>query len=268
MTDDSTNSTDGVPLDDLPLENTRRTLLRALGGAALVGGASGVVAGGDDDDHDDGQTDAHERLSFWIFDRLELHGLSTHDDAITLDELSLEGPVGNDTDAELLCVTDLEAVVEDDHLTELDHESVEFHENVESEVESMIRGNDERAAALRELLLSVLEENGEDLRDVADPFVGEDQASLLELAGPLSEQLDSVLDSLRAELENELDEAGGVEALTEQCLTELDERGVLALVRTEFGFTCLLLLVFEALALLDPLLDEVDDVPLPGTPGM
>ncbi|WP_136717422.1 hypothetical protein [Halorientalis salina] len=261
MTDDSTNSTDGVPLDDLPLENTRRTLLRALGGTAVVGAMSGIAAGGDDDDHDDGQPVAHERLSFWIFDLLELHGLSTHDDAITLEELKLEGPVGNDTDAELLCVTDLEAVVEDDHLTELNHGSLEFHGTVESDVESMIRGDDERVDDVRDLMVSILNSNEDEIHDAVEPALEDGQAALLDLAPSLGDQFESAFDDILDELEAELDEAGGVEELSEQCIAEIDERGVLALVETEFGFTCLLLFLFSLLTVLSEL--ETDSLDLP-----
>jgi len=260
MTDDSTNPTDGVPLDDLPLENTRRTLLRALGGATVVGAMSGVAAGGDDDD--DHHDDHGEPVSFWLLDLLELHGLSIRDDRLHLDELCLEGPVDDEPhEVELFSVTDLEATVEDAHLTDLGHGSLELHETVESDVEAMIRGNDERVDDVRDLLVSILNANEDEIHDAVEPALEDGQAALLDLGPSLGDQFESGFEAILAELEAELDEAGGVEELSDRCIAEIDERGVLALVETEFGFTCLLLFLFSLLTVLSEL--ETDPLDLP-----
>ncbi len=164
MTEKSTESTDGGALDDLPLENTRRTLLRALGGAAAVGGVSGVAAGIEDEDENDedegstpqnptddedeeerdggeedgnGNTGSGQRLSFTLLDLLDVNGLAVTDEAIEAREMTREVPNGGSA-LELVTASGFQVSVVDDAITGTSVDSIDLHNLVEPEVENAI----------------------------------------------------------------------------------------------------------------------------------
>ncbi|MFD1586126.1 hypothetical protein ACFR9U_03965 [Halorientalis brevis] len=165
MTEKSTESTDGGTLDDLPLENTRRTLLRALGGAAAVGGISGVAAGVDDegeenkdddegewndgpgeddeDERDDGggddngNTGSGQRLSFTLLDLFDVNGLAVTDEAISAREVTLEVSNGGSA-IELVTASGVRMNVVGDAIAGTSVDSIDLHNLLEPEVESAI----------------------------------------------------------------------------------------------------------------------------------
>lgn len=157
MTDNTTESTDGVPLADLPLENTRRTLLRVLGGAAAVGGASGLAVGGgeEEDEEDEGATNTgtsdqadaetdpeddeeHDGDSTVTSgDVFDLSGFALKKDELHLDLLRIT-PTVDGKRTELFTLRGFEATVEDDVVSETEVDDVEIAAALENEVVSML----------------------------------------------------------------------------------------------------------------------------------
>jgi len=152
MTDNTTESTDGVPLADLPLENTRRTLLRVLGGAAAVGGASGLAVGGGEEDEEDeeatntgtsdradAETDPEDDeeddcdSTVASGDVFDLSGFALKEDELHLDLLRITPTIDGEP-TELLAVEELDVTVEDNAITDTDVDSFKLHKKGEKKL--------------------------------------------------------------------------------------------------------------------------------------
>lgn len=149
----------------LPIERSRRTLLRLLGSATAVGAMSGVAAaGGDDtDDHEDCgcPTDPGTKLQ----DAFHIHGIELTNGELHVDSMRAR-PELSGTRYEVLACDGLAAHVEDDELTHLEVDDVSMHHLLERKVEEMLDhlanghvpdGMDDMPEAVEEFLLDVNE---------------------------------------------------------------------------------------------------------------